>query len=141
MLRHWSKVLEAVRPAVVQDVDIECLREFRSAARSVRALLLLAATSLPGADLDRYLDEFGWLADLAAPVREADVLLLEFGRGGRVARLDVGVDLLGRSRQAFLTASKSASASSSEHFERAHLVGGCGCRRRCRPSRNARDSA
>jgi CHAD domain-containing protein len=94
VLRHWTMVLDAVRPAVVQDVDVECLREFRGAARNCRALLVLTASSLPSADLDRYVDEFAWLADLAAPVRAADVLELEIaGRGALdvdgLAHLDV----------------------------------------------------
>ena len=82
VLRRWLDTIDAVRPGVLADVDIEYLHDMRTSVRATRSLLRLGAGLLPEGRTARFADEFAWLGALTTPVRDLDVYLLELdGRG------------------------------------------------------------
>jgi CHAD domain-containing protein len=82
VLRRWLNVIDAVRPGVLADVDIEYLHEMRTSIRATRSLLRLGAGLLPDESAARFAEEFAWLGRLTAPLRDLDVYLLELAGDG-----------------------------------------------------------
>lgn len=109
VLRRWLDVIDAVRPGVLADLDVEFLHEMRTSIRATRSLLRLGGSLLPGADAARFTEEFAWLGRLTAPVRDLDVHLLELAGHGStdlsgLSDLDPLCRLLaGRRRRALAT--------------------------------------
>lgn len=80
---RWMDVIDAVRPGVLADIDIEYLHDLRTAVRATRSLMRLGAELLPASQAEQFAAEFAWLGTVTAPVRDLDVALLELaGRGG-----------------------------------------------------------
>jgi CHAD domain-containing protein len=82
VFRRWIDVIDAVRPGVLADLDIEYLHEMRTAIRATRSLLRLGAELLPESQTARFADEFAWLGRLTTPLRDLDVYLLELTGAG-----------------------------------------------------------
>jgi CHAD domain-containing protein len=77
LLTLWQ-IIEINVPGVVDDVDTEFLHDLRVAVRRTRSMLKLAGDVLPADTTTRFAPEFKWLGDLTTPVRDLDVLLLDF---------------------------------------------------------------
>jgi CHAD domain-containing protein len=77
LLGLWQTI-EINVPGVVGDVDTEFLHDLRVAVRRTRSMLKLAGDVLPEDTTARFAPEFKWLGDLTTPVRDLDVLLLDF---------------------------------------------------------------
>jgi CHAD domain-containing protein len=77
LLALWQ-MIEVNVPGVVDDVDTEFLHDLRVAVRRTRSMLKLAGDVLPEDTTTRFTPEFKWLGDLTTPVRDLDVLLLDF---------------------------------------------------------------
>jgi CHAD domain-containing protein len=77
LLGLWQ-IIEMNVPGVVDDVDTEFLHDLRVAVRRTRSMLKLAGDVLPEDTSARFAPEFKWLGDLTTPVRDLDVLLLDF---------------------------------------------------------------
>jgi CHAD domain-containing protein len=77
LLGLWQ-IIEINVPGVVDDVDTEFLHDLRVAVRRTRSMLKLAGDVLPADTTARFAPEFKWLGDLTTPVRDLDVLLLDF---------------------------------------------------------------
>jgi CHAD domain-containing protein len=82
VLRRWIDIIDAVRPGVLADIDVEYLHEMRTSVRATRSLLRLGAALMPDAQTARFTEDFAWLGRLTAPLRDLDVYLIELsGRG------------------------------------------------------------
>lgn len=77
LLDLW-RTIEINVPGVVADVDTEFLHDLRVAVRRTRSLLKLVGDVLPDGAAARFAPEFKWLGDLTTPMRDLDVLLLDF---------------------------------------------------------------
>jgi CHAD domain-containing protein len=82
VLRRWINIIDAVRPGVLADIDIEYLHEMRASIRATRSLLRLGAGLLPEGRTAHFAEEFRWLGRLTAPVRDLDVYLLDLAGQG-----------------------------------------------------------
>jgi CHAD domain-containing protein len=77
LLGLWQ-IIEMNVPGVIDDVDTEFLHDLRVAVRRTRSMLKLAGDVLPEDTSARFAPEFKWLGDLTTPMRDLDVLLLDF---------------------------------------------------------------
>jgi CHAD domain-containing protein len=82
VLRRWIDIIDAVRPGVLADTDIEYLHEMRASIRATRSLLRLGAELLPEARTAHFAEEFAWLGRLTTPLRDLDVYLFELSGQG-----------------------------------------------------------
>jgi CHAD domain-containing protein len=91
----YRTLLEAMlvnEDGVVQDVDTECLHDFRVAVRRTRSALKAFAGALPVEVETHVREQFRWLGQMTTPTRDLDVHLLDFPSFHRLVG-DVGDDL------------------------------------------------
>lgn len=86
VLRRSMDVIDAVRPAVLADVDPEFLHDLRTSVRATRSLMRIGAGLMSDSQTDRFAADFAWMGRLSTPLRDLDVWLLELEHRG----VDVG---------------------------------------------------
>lgn len=70
--------LQTNEAGVREDVDAECLHDYRVAIRRTRSALGQMKGVFPVSAVERYRREFAWLGQITGPLRDLDVYLLNF---------------------------------------------------------------
>lgn len=112
LLGYVAEVDQA-RDGALADLDVEYLHDLRSAIRSTRALLSVAAHLLPGRSAVRVERDLGWLYEQTADLRAIDIASLELAGGGlltvpRIGTLPPLLDALQRRRRTELRRMRAA---------------------------------
>ncbi len=71
-------VIKLNKLGTIEGIDTEYLHDLRIAVRKSRSLLTRLKLVFPASRISRYINEFAWLGQATAPVRDLDVYLLNF---------------------------------------------------------------
>ncbi len=78
--RYLLATMEKNYNGVIDDIDSECLHDFRVAMRRTRSLLSQLKKNIPVTENRWIQNELRWLGSITGPVRDIDVYLLEQDR-------------------------------------------------------------
>ncbi|MGV6807496.1 MAG: CHAD domain-containing protein, partial [bacterium] len=85
MLLDLLDLIEINRQPILEDVDVECLHDYRVSVRTTRVILKQLPDVFPKATVDRFSAGFKKLGDLTSELRDLDVMLLEFDQYSSMA--------------------------------------------------------
>ncbi|PJA31337.1 MAG: metal-chelation protein CHAD, partial [Zetaproteobacteria bacterium CG_4_9_14_3_um_filter_53_7] len=78
ILQNLFDTMQANEAGIAEDVDTECLHNFRISVRRTRSALARFKSVLPQQIVQQFRPEFTWLGNVTTPPRDLDVFLLAF---------------------------------------------------------------
>ncbi|OIO70669.1 MAG: hypothetical protein AUJ57_08225 [Zetaproteobacteria bacterium CG1_02_53_45] len=78
ILQSLFHTMQANEAGMAQNIDTECLHDFRISVRRTRTALARFKSVLPRQFVQQFRSEFTWLGNVTTPPRDLDVFLLDF---------------------------------------------------------------
>ena len=78
ILKSFLHDIQVNEQVVIDDVDVECLHEYRVAIRRTRSFLSQVPNIFPKRTLEKYKKGLAMIGGITTPQRDLDVMLLEF---------------------------------------------------------------